>query len=105
MKSEETKISFWSLYLTIIHRYWGDKLFCIYPRDTRKKSIVNSKTKFIAWKTYMLIVCRNEYYLTCYIFFELQKAYLNRDEAGKNIESFETSGLNSTGTFSRSELA
>ena len=79
--------------------------FVYTPKTPEKKSIVNSKTKFIAWKTYMLIVCRNEYYLTCYIFFELQKAYLNRDEAGKNIESFETSGLNLTGTFSRSELA
>ena len=31
-------------------------------------SIFNSKTKFVAWKTYMLIVFRNEFYLTCYIF-------------------------------------
>ena len=38
-----------------------------------------------------------------YFHFELQKVQLNRDTAGKNLESFETSQLNSTATFSRSD--
>ena len=69
-------------------------------------SKVNSKANFVAWKNYMLIAFRNEYYLA-YIFFhfELQKVYLNRDNAGKNLERFETSRLNSTETFSLSEIA
>ena len=37
--------------------------------------------------------------------FEIQKVYLSRVERENNLTSFETSRLNSTGTFGRSEYA
>ena len=47
---------------------------------------------------------RNEYYLAYFLF--NKNVCLNRERTKKNnLESFETSRLNSTGNFSRSETA
>ena len=52
-------------------------------------SIINSKTNFVAWKSYILIVFRNEHQTSMFRFhFELQKVYLNRDRAGKKSWKF-----------------
>ena len=55
-----------------------------------------NKTYFVLWKNYMLILFRNELYFIFSFHFELQQVYLNQDKAGKNLESFKTSRLNTT---------
>ena len=54
----------------------------------------------------MLIVFRNEYYLGRFIFtFSSTRSISIGIEREKYLETFETSRLTSTGTFSRSEIA
>ena len=67
-------------------------------------SIVNSKTNFVAWKSYVLIVFRKEYYLAIFFFILSSKRAISIGIDRKNyLKIFETSRLNARGTFGRSE--
>ena len=82
------------------------KLSFIYSHNSHlvwEWSNVDYKANFVAWKNYMLIAFRKLSSIF-YFHFEIQKVYLNRDRAGEKSWKFETLRLNSTGTFSRSEL-
>ena len=50
------------------------KLIFVFSHNSHRVlewSIVNSKTNFVAWKSYVLIVFRKEYYLAIFFFLNL----------------------------------
>ena len=78
------------------------KLIFVFSHNSHRVlewSIVNSKTNFVAWKSYVLIVFRKEYYLAIFFHFELQKGYLNRDRSEKLSQNFWNLPVKREGNF------
>ena len=84
-----------------------NKLIFVFSHNSHRVlewSIVNSKTNFVAWKSYVLIVFRKEYYLAIFFFILSSKRAISIGIDRKNyLKIFETSRLNTRGTFGRSE--
>ena len=63
------------------------KLLLFYSHNSHpvwERSIVNSKTNFVAWKNYMLIAFRNKYYLAYFLFITSSKRFISI-ERKKNL--------------------